>query len=54
VRWFAGHKYADRVVIGHDPEKGRKMISPQDVAREFESYRSYLTAVAHRMLGTLA
>jgi RNA polymerase sigma-70 factor, ECF subfamily len=30
------------------------MISPQDVAREFESHRSYLTAVAYRMLGTLA
>ena len=30
------------------------MISPHDVAREFEGHRSYLTAVAYRMLGTLA
>ena len=30
------------------------MVSPHDVAREFESHRSYLTAVAYRMLGTLA
>lgn len=30
------------------------MISAEDVAREFESHRGYLTAVAYRMLGTLA
>src|SRR5580692_4982208 len=30
------------------------MISPHDVAREFEGHRSYLTAIAYRMLGTLA
>jgi RNA polymerase sigma-70 factor, ECF subfamily len=30
------------------------MISAEDVAREFETHRGYLTAVAYRMLGTLA
>jgi RNA polymerase sigma-70 factor (ECF subfamily) len=30
------------------------MISADDVAREFEDHRGYLTAVAYRMLGTLA
>jgi RNA polymerase sigma-70 factor, ECF subfamily len=30
------------------------MVSSEDVAREFESHRGYLTAVAYRMLGTLA
>jgi RNA polymerase sigma-70 factor (ECF subfamily) len=30
------------------------MISAEDMAREFESHRGYLTAVAYRMLGTLA
>ena len=35
-------------------EKGKKMISADDVAREFEAHRGYLTAVAYRMLGTLA
>ena len=30
------------------------MTSAEDVAREFESHRGYLTAVAYRMLGTLA
>jgi RNA polymerase sigma-70 factor (ECF subfamily) len=30
------------------------MNSSDDVAREFESHRGYLTAVAYRMLGTLA
>src|ERR1700744_2421771 len=30
------------------------MVSPHDVAREFEGHRSYLTAVAYRILGTLA
>lgn len=30
------------------------MVSAEDVAREFDSHRGYLTAVAYRMLGTLA
>jgi RNA polymerase sigma-70 factor (ECF subfamily) len=30
------------------------MISAEEVAREFENHRGYLTAVAYRMLGTLA
>jgi RNA polymerase sigma-70 factor, ECF subfamily len=30
------------------------MISAEDVAGEFETHRGYLTAVAYRMLGTLA
>src|ERR1700761_1178643 len=36
------------------PKEGRAMVSPHDVAREFETHRGYLTAVAYRMLGTLA
>jgi RNA polymerase sigma-70 factor (ECF subfamily) len=30
------------------------MLSAEDVAREFDSHRGYLTAVAYRMLGTFA